>query len=216
VALGVSREIMREVLGPVLSPFGSLAMITLMGWICSKYSSLWWHCIVRRLFHSCSPYSHRGTRCLSSFSEYCNGLYCCRTILSYSFAPSCPCSEGRFSWRPLSTALDAYRTLVAMALSWCRDSRRSNSSPDMLLASLRMRRVGSLRGLDSSASCGQWLNRDSRRWTWAWFVNPRSVSLFMTRVSCSIPLCVALSRMGDRSRPVSFRSLYALGGKVGE
>ena len=31
VALGVSREVRREVLGPGLSPFGNLAMITLVG-----------------------------------------------------------------------------------------------------------------------------------------------------------------------------------------
>ena len=34
VALRVSREVRREILGPCLSPFGSLAMITLVGWIC--------------------------------------------------------------------------------------------------------------------------------------------------------------------------------------
>ena len=32
VALRISREVRREVLGPDLSPFGSLAMITLVGW----------------------------------------------------------------------------------------------------------------------------------------------------------------------------------------
>ena len=32
--LRVSREVRREVLGPGLSPFGNLAMITLVGWIC--------------------------------------------------------------------------------------------------------------------------------------------------------------------------------------
>jgi hypothetical protein len=36
-------------------------------------------------------------------------------------------------------------------------------------------------------------------------VNPLSVSLFMTRVRCLIPICVALSRMGGRPRPDSFR-----------
>ena len=35
VALRVSREARREVLGPGLSPLGSLAMITLVGWIWS-------------------------------------------------------------------------------------------------------------------------------------------------------------------------------------
>jgi hypothetical protein len=36
-------------------------------------------------------------------------------------------------------------------------------------------------------------------------MNLLSVSLFMTRVRCSIPICVALSRMGGRPRPASFR-----------
>ena len=35
VALRVSREVRRDVLGPGLSPFGNLAMGTLMGRICS-------------------------------------------------------------------------------------------------------------------------------------------------------------------------------------
>ncbi len=35
VALRVSREVRREVFGPGLSLFGNLAMITLVGWICS-------------------------------------------------------------------------------------------------------------------------------------------------------------------------------------
>jgi hypothetical protein len=35
VDLSVSREVRREVLGPDLSLFGSLTMITLVGWICS-------------------------------------------------------------------------------------------------------------------------------------------------------------------------------------
>ena len=34
VALRVSSEVRREVLGPGLSPFGSLVMITLVGWMC--------------------------------------------------------------------------------------------------------------------------------------------------------------------------------------
>jgi hypothetical protein len=36
-------------------------------------------------------------------------------------------------------------------------------------------------------------------------VNPLSESLFMTRVRCSIPICVALSHMGGRPSPASFR-----------
>ena len=38
-------------------------------------------------------------------------------------------------------------------------------------------------------------------------MNPLSVSLFMTRVRCSIPIYLALFRMGDRPRPASFRGL---------
>ncbi len=34
VALRVSREARREILGLGLSPFGNLAMITLVGWMC--------------------------------------------------------------------------------------------------------------------------------------------------------------------------------------
>ena len=61
VVLRVSREVRREVLGPGLSPFGNLAMITLVGRICRVRSSLLvWRCIVRSLFHLCSPISHRG------------------------------------------------------------------------------------------------------------------------------------------------------------
>ena len=66
-ALRVSREAQREVLGRGLSLFGNLVMMTLVGWICSVYSSLEWRCIVRRLFHLCRPSSLRGARCLSSF-----------------------------------------------------------------------------------------------------------------------------------------------------
>ncbi len=36
-------------------------------------------------------------------------------------------------------------------------------------------------------------------------MNPRSVSLLMTRVRCSIPICIALSRIGERPRPASFK-----------
>ena len=36
VALRVYREVQREVLGPDLSPFGSLATIALLGWIWSE------------------------------------------------------------------------------------------------------------------------------------------------------------------------------------
>ena len=38
-------------------------------------------------------------------------------------------------------------------------------------------------------------------------MNPLSVSLFIIRVRCSIPNCVALSRMGGKPRPASFRGI---------
>jgi hypothetical protein len=101
------------------------------------------------------------------FLWYCIGSHCCRVILSYSFLPIWPCIIVRLSWRVLSTAFDDSRMLVAISLSCRRDGNLSNSSLGMALASLSMRSMGSLRGLDSSASCGQWLNCDSRRWTWA-------------------------------------------------
>ena len=57
---------------------------------------------------------------------------------------------------------------------------------------------------------------DSRRYTWARAVDPFSVSLFIIRVRCSIPICVALSRIGDRPRPASFRGRCTLSvGKMG-
>ena len=44
----------------------------------------------------------------------------------------------------------------------------------------------------------------------------RLESMFMTRVRCSIPICVALSRMGGRPRPASFRGFCtASEGKFG-
>ena len=41
VALRVSREVRREVFGPDLPSFGNLAMITLVGWICRVYLSIY-------------------------------------------------------------------------------------------------------------------------------------------------------------------------------
>ena len=90
VALRVSMEVQSEVLGPGLSPFGILAMLTLVGWICRVHYSLLWRCVVRRLFQLCSPISHMGARCLSSCLEYYIGVHCSRTILSHFFVPICP------------------------------------------------------------------------------------------------------------------------------
>jgi hypothetical protein len=48
--------------------------------------------------------------------------------------------------------------LVDTALSWSIDGRRSNSSPGVVLACLRMRRVRSFRELDSIDLRDHWLN----------------------------------------------------------
>ena len=61
VALRVSMEVRREDLVPGLSPFGSLAMITLVGWMWSVKSTLEWRCIVMSLFQTCRP-NIRGGR----------------------------------------------------------------------------------------------------------------------------------------------------------
>ena len=96
---------------------------------------------------------------------------------------------------------------MEIGLSCWRGGRRSYTSPGIAEASLRMRSVWSLRGVDSNVSCGEWVYWDSRRWTWAWAVNPLSVFLFMILMRCSIPIYVALSRIGERPRPASFRGL---------
>ena len=50
VALRVSMEVRRAVLGHVLSPIGSLAMSTFVGGMCRVYCSLMLCCFVMRLF----------------------------------------------------------------------------------------------------------------------------------------------------------------------
>ncbi len=57
VALIVSKEVWMEVLGSGLSPLDSLAMMTLVNWMRSVYSSLDWRFIVMRLCQLCSPTS---------------------------------------------------------------------------------------------------------------------------------------------------------------
>ena len=65
VALRVSRDVRRAVLGPVLSPLGSLAMSAFLGEMCRVYCCFVRCCIVMRLFQLVSPSSHRGSKCLS-------------------------------------------------------------------------------------------------------------------------------------------------------
>ena len=97
VALGESMAVRRDTLFPGLSPLGSLAMMLSVGCIWRVYSSVVCLWIVMNLFQLCIPSSQSGARCLSSLREYLIGLNCCRTILSYSFVPTCPWSVVRFS-----------------------------------------------------------------------------------------------------------------------
>ena len=55
---------------------------------------------------------------------------------------------------------------VAMALSLIRGGRLSRCRFVMVLARRSTLSDGSLSGLDSRASFGQWLNCDRRRWVW--------------------------------------------------
>ncbi len=82
MALRVSNEVRIEIMGPRLSALGSLAKMTLVGWMWSVLSSLGWRFIVMCLCRLCSPNSQSGARCLSSFLWHCIGLHCCRVILS--------------------------------------------------------------------------------------------------------------------------------------
>ena len=63
-------------------------------------------------------------------------------------------------------ACEASRMDVAMALSLIRGGRLSRRKFVMVLARRSTRSVGSLRGLDSSASVGQWLNCVRIRCVW--------------------------------------------------
>ncbi len=155
VARRVSREVRRAVLGPGLSPLGSLAMSAFVGEMWRVQCSFVWCCIVMSTFQLFIPNSHSGARCLSILLEYCMGLHCCRTVLSCSFVPLCPVIEARLAWCVSSTSVDASLIVVVMVLSWRRGGRPSNSSLGMRLASLRMRSVGNFSRLDSSASRGQ-------------------------------------------------------------
>ena len=118
-----------------------------------------------------------------------------------------PCSVCLFSIRVSSTARDAALKLSAMSLLWSSGGRLSSTSPRMLLARRSMRSVGSLSGLDSKASVGQWLNCVRMRMVWECARNPRSVSLFIVLMRCSISICVALSLTDGMPRSISLGGL---------
>ena len=90
MARRVSMEVRKAVLGPGLSPFDSLAQMTLVGWMW-RAASLGFLCwAVMKVFPLKVFSSHRGARCLRSLLEYFRGLQCCLTSLSYAVVPICP------------------------------------------------------------------------------------------------------------------------------
>jgi hypothetical protein len=78
-----------------------------------------------------------------------------------------------------SVACEAARRLVVISFSGHSRGRLSRARPWMVLASLRVLSVGSLRRYDSRASVGQWPNGVRSRSVCAWAMYPLSVSLFM-------------------------------------
>ncbi len=81
VSRNVSREVRTAVLGPGLSPFGSLASMIPVGDMWYVGLSGFVSCDVIRLCLVCVIVSQSCARCLSSLLEYCMGLQCCRTGL---------------------------------------------------------------------------------------------------------------------------------------
>ena len=77
----------------------------------------------------------------------------------------------------------------------------------MELVSLKMRSVGSLRGLDSRASVGQCPDWVRSRRICAWARYPLSVSLFMVRTRCSTPIWVTLYLIDGKPSPSYLRVL---------
>ncbi len=82
------------------------------------------------------------------------GWHCCRTNVSYSLVPMVHWMVCRFWWRMSSVVCEASRMDVAMALSLVRGGGLSRCRFVMVLARRSTRSVGSLSGLDSSASVG--------------------------------------------------------------
>ena len=112
-----------------------------------------------------------------------------------------------FCWRMSSTARDASRMVVEIALCLVRGGKLSSWRLVMALAMRSTRSVGSFSGLDSSASVGQWLNWVRSLCVWEYVRYPLSVSLFILFRRCSIPIWVALSLMDGSPRPISLVGL---------
>ncbi len=132
------------------------------------------------------------------------GLLSCRTILSYSFVFMIHWMLCLFCRRVVSVACDAARSEVAMEFSRVNGGRFSSCRFGIVLAMRRILRVSSLRGLDSIASVGHWLNFVRMRCVWEWARYPLFESLFMELTRCSIPIWVALSLTDERPMPISF------------
>ena len=111
--------------------------------------------VVRIVFHLCVSTAHKEAKCLRSMFEYWSGLQFCRTSLSYSFVPCWHWIVCMLSIRMESVACEADLKLDAISFSRYSRGRLSRARPRMVLASLRVRSVGSLSGFDSRASVGQ-------------------------------------------------------------
>ena len=130
--------------------------------------------------------------------------------MSYSLVPCWHWIVCLMSMRMEYVARGATRRLVAISFSRYSGGRFSRARPLIELASLKVRSVGSLSGLDSRASVGQWPSQVRSRRMCAWAMYPLSVSLFMVRTRCSTPNCVALSLIDGSPSPISLRGLCTL------
>jgi len=102
---------------------------------------------------------------------------------------------------------EATRRQIGISFSRYSGGKLSRARPRIELASLKILSVGSLRGLESRASVGQWPNWVRSRRVCAWAMYPLSVSLFVVRTRCSIPIWVALFLIEGRPSPISLSGL---------
>ncbi len=117
------------------------------------------------------------------------GLHNCRANLTYSFVFMVHWMWCLFCMRVLSVACEAARSELAMEFSCVSGGRFSSCRFEIMLAMRSILRMGSKkRGLDYITSVGQWLNCVRMRCAWEWARHPRSESLFMEFLRCSIPI----------------------------
>ncbi len=123
VSRSVSREVRSAILGPGLSPFISLAIMTSVGDMWYVGLAGFVSCDVIRVCHGRVFVSQSGARCLSSLLEYCMGLQCCRTSFSYDVEPIWPYSVLLVCCIVWSMCCEAGRRVVAISFSLWRLGR---------------------------------------------------------------------------------------------